>query len=220
MKRVVPIGSELVAEILAELTSDLPPMAVRLGMLGSAGVAAAVADFLERTAPPNIVVDPIILSSSGAWLVDEAGLRILTERILPLASIVTPNVDEAAALAGISVTDDASRREAGERMLGLGAKAAVVTGGHLKLATDLLVYRDEHGEIVEQLIGSGEKLSSTSTHGTGCAFATSLACGLALGRTIPGAVLAAKHYVTEAIRHARSMGRGTGPLEHLWKGRQ
>jgi hydroxymethylpyrimidine/phosphomethylpyrimidine kinase len=205
----------MVAETLAELASDVEIAAVHIGMLGSGKVVRAVADFLVARQMPNVVLDPILKSSSGADLLDAAGVRMLTEKLLRLATVVTPNTDEAAALTGLAVTDPEQMRAGARRLHEMGAKAVVITGGHLEKAIDLLSFTGNRG--IEQELFKSARLRSTSTHGTGCAFATSVACHLALGRGLPEAVLLSKAYVVAAISNAYGVGRGTGPLHHLYR---
>jgi len=213
--RVEPVEASIVTESLEELASDIEISAVRIGMLGSAKVAKAVAEFLGKHRPPNIVLDPIIRSSSGADLVEPAGARVLKEKLVPLATVVTPNVDEASALTGLPVTNPDQMRAAAHEFHKLGARAVVVTGGHLEKAIDLLSFTGSSG--IEQELFKSARLRSTSTHGTGCAFATSIACHLALSRGLPEAVLLAKAYVAAAITHGHPLGRGTGPVHHLYR---
>jgi hydroxymethylpyrimidine/phosphomethylpyrimidine kinase len=216
---VQSLDTELVARTLVALADDLEIAAVRVGMLGSGDVAAAVAGFLEERRLPNVVVDPVIRSSSGAVLLDESGQEVL-RAILPLADVITPNVDEAAALTGMeSVASDASWEEALPRLRAmagklreLGSRAVVITGGHLKPANDYLLYGPA-GAPAEEIF-PGEHLDSRSTHGTGCAFATALACRLAHGDSLPEAVRAAKEYVHKAIAAAYPVGKGAGPINH------
>jgi hydroxymethylpyrimidine/phosphomethylpyrimidine kinase len=215
VRRVEPVSAELVAETLQELASDVEIAAVRIGMLGSGRVAAAVADFLKRSAPPNIVLDPILKSSSGADLIDRGGVRVIVERLLPLAAVVTPNADEAAALTGLKVSGLQQMREAAAKLHAMGAASVVITGGHLEKATDLLSFTSKKG--VEQEVFKSDRQQSNSTHGTGCAFATAMACHLAQGRGLPEAVLLAKVYVTAAIAKAYPMGHGIGPVHHLYR---
>jgi len=215
VRRVEPVAADLVTETLAELADDIEIAAVHIGMLGSAKVVRAVAEFLGRLKPPNVVLDPILKSTSGADLVDAAGARLLTDKLLPLATVLTPNVDEASALTGLAVTNPEQMRLAAHKLHELGAGAVVITGGHLDKAIDLLSFTTQRG--VEQEIFKSARLRSTSTHGTGCAFATSVACHLALGRGLPEAVLLAKAYVAAAISNAHPMGRGTGPVHHLYR---
>ncbi|MBZ5705551.1 MAG: bifunctional hydroxymethylpyrimidine kinase/phosphomethylpyrimidine kinase [Acidobacteriia bacterium] len=215
VRRVEPVNPELVTETLKELASDLEIAAVHIGMLGSGRVVRAVADFLAKEKFPEVVLDPILKSSSGANLVDGSGARILVERLLPLATVVTPNVDEASALTGLAVTNPEQMRAAAAKLHAMGAAAVVVTGGHLEKAIDLLSFTTKRG--VEQEVFKSERQRSNSTHGTGCAFATAMTCHLALGRGLPEAVLLAKAYVTAAIANAHPLGHGIGPVHHLYR---
>jgi hydroxymethylpyrimidine/phosphomethylpyrimidine kinase len=218
VRRVEAVDAGLVAETLAELASDIEIAAVHVGMLGCGKVARAVADFLESQNMPNVVLDPIMKSSSGSDLVDAAGMRLMTERLLQLAAVVTPNVDEASVLTGLAVTDTEQMRAAARKLHELGASAVVITGGHLEKAIDLLSFTSKRG--VQQELFKSARLKSNSTHGTGCAFATSVACHLALGRGLPEAVLLAKAYVSAAISHAHPLGHGIGPVHHLYRMQQ
>lgn len=220
VKRVEPSDPALVTETLQELAADLDIAAVHIGMLGSGKVAKAVADFLTagRTAKeklPNIVLDPILKSSSGADLLDSPGTRILIERLIPLADVVTPNVDEAAVITGIKVKELDEMKAAAAKLHEMGSPAVVVTGGHLEKAIDLLSFTTKHG--VTQEIFKAERQRSNSTHGTGCAFATAIACHLAMDRGLAEATLLAKTYVTAAISYGQPLGKGTGPVHHLYR---
>ncbi len=215
VQRVEGVTPELVAQTLDELRADLEISAVHIGMLGSATVVRVVADFLEKAGLPNIVLDPIIKSSSGHDLTDAAGLRLLIERLLPLATVITPNVDEAAALTGLAVTNLEQMRAAAIRLHQMGAASVVITGGHLEKAIDLLSFASPRG--AQQEVFKSDRLRSNCTHGTGCAFSTAMACHLARGRGLPEAVLLAKAYVAAAIAHAHPLGRGTGPVHHLYR---
>jgi hydroxymethylpyrimidine/phosphomethylpyrimidine kinase len=215
VRRVEVVDAKLVAETLAELASDLAIAAVHIGMLGSGKVVRTVTEFLAAHKLPNIVLDPILRSSSGTSLVDAAGVRLLTEELLPLAAVVTPNIDEASALTGLPVADPEQMRAAARRLHEMGAAAVVVTGGHLEKAIDLLSFTSKRG--IEQELFKSVRLRSNSTHGTGCAFATAVACHLAMGRGLPEAVLLAKAYVAAAISNAHPLGHGTGPVHHLYR---
>ena len=214
VRTVEPVRPEIVQATLRELFADLPVAAVRLGMLGSAEVTGAVAKFLEAERPANVVVDPIVRSSSGADLLSPAGLDILRQSILPLSSVVTPNIDEAAALTGISIAGLQEAQRAAEKLLDEGVKAVVITGGHLKSPADTLFWR-EGGRLQIRSYPS-RKLESRSTHGTGCAFATSIACSLALRMELADAVPRAQQYVLRAIQEAEPLGKGIGPIDHFW----
>jgi len=227
VKRVEPSDPALVVDILEELASDLEIAAVHIGMLGSGKVANAVADFLGGAASPSgsgslkktrlskIVLDPVLKSSSGADLLDSAGTRVLIERLIPLCSVMTPNVDEAEAITGIHVKGLDEMKSAAVKLHEMGATAVVVTGGHLDEAMDLLSFTTRDG--VGQEVFRAERQRSNSTHGTGCAFATAMACHLALDRGLAEATLLAKTYVTAAISDGHPLGKGVGPVNHLYK---
>ena len=215
VRRVEPVSPLVIGETLAELASDLEIAAIHIGMLGSDKAAVAVADFLDACRNPNVVLDPILKSSSGADLVDAAGKQLLMERLLPLAAVVTPNIAEAAAMSGLEVANPAQMKVAAKKLHEMGAAAVVVTGGHLDQAVDLLTFTTKRG--IEEEVFKSPRQRSNSTHGTGCAFATSIACHLAMGRGLPDAVLLAKAYVASAISHAHPLGHGTGPVHHLYR---
>jgi hydroxymethylpyrimidine/phosphomethylpyrimidine kinase len=219
VRRVEGVDPGIVAETLRELIADLTVDAVHIGMLGNAQVAAVVADFLAETKLANVVLDPILRSSSGADLLDAAGTRLMIEKLIPLAEVVTPNLDEASALTGSAVTNLEQMREAATRLHSLGARNVVITGGHLEKAIDLLSFATRRGTVRsnEQEVFKAERLRSNATHGTGCAFATALACHLAQGRVLPEAVLLSKVYVSAAIANAHPLGHGVGPLHHLYR---
>ncbi len=226
VRRVEASDPALVSETLEELVGDVEVAAIHIGMLGSGKVAKAVADFLSagtngRAARAgkgrfmNVVLDPVLKSSSGADLLDNGGIKVLVERLLPLADVVTPNVDEAAIITGIKVKDLEEMRTAAAKFHEMGASAVVITGGHLEKAIDLLSFQTKRG--IEQEIFKAERQKSSSTHGTGCAFATAMTCHLALERGLAEAALLAKTYVTAAISNGQAIGKGTGPVNHLYR---
>jgi hydroxymethylpyrimidine/phosphomethylpyrimidine kinase len=211
VRRVVPTDPQVLADTFDELLRDGKVSAVHIGMLGSGKVAERVADLLKRTQLKNVVLDPVLRSSSGTELLDKAGIEVLTERLLLLSDVVTPNVDEAAALTGVAVKNPAQMEAAAGRLHEMGAKAVVVTGGHLDKAIDVLSVK---GERVQTY--AGDRVNSPNTHGTGCAFSTAVACQLALGQSLPNAVSLAKAYVAAAIKNSYSIGRGPGPVNHMY----
>src|ERR1700722_9809454 len=225
VRRGESVDPRIIAETLRELASDILIEAVHIGMLGNAEVVAAVADFLEEAHLPHVVLDPILKSSSGADLLNAAGTQLLIERLLPLAELVTPNLDEASAMTGIAVTNLDQMREAATRLHALGSANVVVTGGHLdqktdktEKAIDLLRFTTARGPETETF--RADRQRSNSTHGTGCAFSTALACHLAHGRGLPEAVLLSKAKISAAITNAYPIGQGVGPLNHLYRNRQ
>jgi hydroxymethylpyrimidine/phosphomethylpyrimidine kinase len=220
VRRVSAVASEIIVETLSELAADMEIAAVHIGMLGSGHAAKAVADFLINAKLSSVVLDPVLKSSSGADLLDKAGLEILTQRLLPIATVITPNVDEAAALTGLAVTNLDEMRLAAAKLHELGASGVVVTGGHLDKAIDLLSFTaapNSQQSPIQQEVFKAERQQSNSTHGTGCAFATAIACHLAQGKGLPEAVLLAKAYVRAAIVNAHPLGRGVGPVHHHYR---
>ena len=215
VQKIEPVAPITLTESLCELAKDVEIAAVHIGMLGSAEIANVVADFLVGKRLPNVVLDPILKSSSGADLLEPLGIAVLKARLLPLATVITPNVDEAAVLTGLPVTNLDQMQQVAEQLHFMGAKVVVITGGHMQKATDLLSVSEKNG--IEQKVFTGELIQSKSTHGTGCAFATALACQLALGRKLDKSVSLAKAYVREAIANAYPVGKGIGPLNHFYK---
>jgi len=215
VRRVDGVDPKIIAETLQELLSDFAIEAVHIGMLGNEQVVKVVADFLAKARPPHVVLDPILKSTSGADLLDAAGTRLLIERMIPLAEVIAPNLDEASVLTGMAVTNLDQMRAAATCLHSLGAANVVVTGGHLEKAIDLLSFTTPRG--AQQEVFKADLQRSNSTHGTGCAFSTALACHLALGRGLPEAVLLAKVYVSAAISNAYPLGQGVGPLHHLYR---
>jgi hydroxymethylpyrimidine/phosphomethylpyrimidine kinase len=186
-------------------------------MLGQGEIAGVVADFLEQSELSNVVLDPITRSSSGAGLLDEAGLAVLRTRLLTRADVITPNLNEAAVLTGVKVCTSQEMVVAAGRLHELGARAVVIKGGHLsgpETVELLSFYKD--GKLHRQEF-RGARLSTRATHGTGCAFASALACNLARKRTLPEAVSEAKQYVAAAMEHAYPLGSGAGPMNHLYR---
>jgi hydroxymethylpyrimidine/phosphomethylpyrimidine kinase len=211
-----PVAAETVRATLDCLHQDLAPSGIKIGMLATAEIVAVVADYLEtlRQESPRVpvVVDPVMRSSSGRELLSVDGRGLLLERLLPRADWVTPNLGELSLLSGLPVERRdqlaAAAKALQERLPGLNVLA---TGGHLDRPDDLLLTRE--GTI--HWIG-GERIESSSTHGTGCALSSALLSRLIEGDSPVEASTAAKLYVTEAIRRATLLGHGHGPLHHLW----
>jgi hydroxymethylpyrimidine/phosphomethylpyrimidine kinase len=191
--------------VLADLGAD----AIKLGMLANAEIIHAVADTLPGGIP--VVLDPVMVATSGAVLLPDAAIEALRNRLLPRAAIVTPNLPEAQKLTGLPVGTEAERIAAGRALLARGAQAALIKGGHGEgdLLTDYLVTP----EGVEPI--TLPRLATRNTHGTGCTLASGVATGLAQGMTLSAAVNRARHYLHEAIRTAPGFGAGHGPVNHL-----
>jgi hydroxymethylpyrimidine/phosphomethylpyrimidine kinase len=212
VKSSEPMDVTLLRAMLQELNDDSKIAAVHIGMLGRAPVANAVADFLESSRLPCIVLDTIIEASSGARLLDEAGILVMAERLFPLAAVITPNAREASLLTGNTVDSVDEMKKAARQLQEKGAKSVVVTGGHLSPTVDVLL--SAGGDL--QTFKS-EKLDVNYTHGTGCAFSTSIACHLAQGRPLAEAVLLAKSFLTAAIANGYPVGKGVNPVNHMYR---
>jgi hydroxymethylpyrimidine/phosphomethylpyrimidine kinase len=205
--RVDPIEGRIITETLEQLMDDLEITGIKIGMLGSAEAAKSVAAFLKRYSMRHVVLDPIIRSSSGAELISRDGLQVMKDRILSRASVITPNIDEAFALTGLALTTMDEMQLAAVRLHEMGARNVIITGGHLDPPHDLVSQEGRAITILE-----GTKIPGQSTHGTGCAFSTSLACCLAKGNDLLTSAKAAKHFVESALRKAPPIGKGVGPV--------
>ena len=209
VSHVHPVPASVVAAQIRAALEDIGADVIKIGMLGTAEVAAVVADILETTDAP-LVLDTVLLSSSGAPLLDEAGIAILKKRLIRRSRLVTPNLPEAEALTGIYPQSEHRLRNAAMVFKMLGSDRVLFKGGH-----------GEGGEVRDVLWADGEFISfeaprqeTRHTHGTGCTLATAIACGLAQQRTLRDAVARAQAYVQQAIRTAPGLGAGHGPLNH------
>ena len=207
------LSSDIVTAQIEAVAADIPPHAVKTGMLATAAIVEAVAAAVQALDLPLLVVDPVMIAKSGARLLDDEALAAMRTELLRLAFVVTPNIPEAEALAGITIRTDEDRRDAARRIVGLGAAAVVIKGGHLP-GNDIvdLLY---DGRVFDEF--RGERVAGRHTHGTGCTFASAVAARLALGLTLREAVPLAQRYVAGAIRHAPGLGTGHGPVEHFWE---
>jgi hydroxymethylpyrimidine/phosphomethylpyrimidine kinase len=216
-------SAEVVRVQLEPLLADFEIAAVKLGMLPHRACIETVAEIIEHHALPNVVLDPVIRSSSGYELIDQTALTALTELLLPLADVVTPNLSEAERLAGQPVNDLVQMEQAARRIRALcqarptkrAARGAVlVKGGHL---TDEAIDLLDDGQTVR--LFRALKIATRNTHGTGCTLSAAIAAGLALGAALPEAVQHAKQFVNAALLQAPDLGHGAGPLNHSVKTR-
>jgi hydroxymethylpyrimidine/phosphomethylpyrimidine kinase len=207
---IAAVEASFVAAQIDAVLDDLDVGAAKTGMLLSAAVIDAVADRLAARPLPHLVVDPVLVATTGEALLEPAAIARLRERLVPLATLLTPNLREAEVLTGRPVANPADMREAARALLDLGARAVLVKGGHLQgEALDLL----DDGRSVREL--SAPRIATRGTHGTGCTLSAAIAAGLARGLDLGAAVVAAKRYVTRAIESAPRVGRG---LHHLSQG--
>jgi hydroxymethylpyrimidine/phosphomethylpyrimidine kinase len=208
------ISPDTVGDQVRAVVTDIGVDAAKTGMLASSAIIEAVSDAVGDTGIPNLVVDPVFVSKHGHPLLHEDAVESLRSRLVPLAVVVTPNLPEAAGLAGFPVNTPADMERAGRAILDLGPGAVLVKGGHLdgSDATDLLVTH----EGVQPL--SSVRVDTPHTHGTGCVLSASIAAYLARGDDLLEAVRKGKDFVTEAIRAALEIGEGIGPVNPGWPG--
>lgn len=212
VKAVHPISPNVLREQLDALAADMNIAAVKIGMLANKANVAAVVEFLEKNRFAHVVLDPVISPSAGhAELLDSGGVKFLREDLIRRATVVTPNMSEASLLSGVEVKDLAGMKTAAQKIAEMGAKAVIVTGGHLEKPLDLLY---ENGELNSF---GGDHAKSENTHGSGCTFASAVAAQLALGQQLREAVILAKAYVFKAIEKSYGIGKGEGPLNQLFR---
>ncbi len=205
------VPADIVVAQIEAVASDIGTDAVKTGMLATAAIVEAVAAAIADLDLPRVVVDPVMIAKGGAHLLDDEAIEAMKAELLPRAMVITPNAAEAAVLLGDEVRTLAQARAAARRLKALGPGAVIVKGGHIEgpYAVDILV---DGRDLVEL---QSPRISTTSTHGTGCTFASAITANLALGHSLREAAQRAKDYVLEAIRHAPQIGRGHGPLAHF-----
>ncbi|MBR5259208.1 MAG: bifunctional hydroxymethylpyrimidine kinase/phosphomethylpyrimidine kinase [Eggerthellaceae bacterium] len=219
---VVDVPADFVAQQIDVVFDDIRPDAVKIGMVSSSEIIEAIASALTKNGATSIVVDPVMVATSGSSLIADDALAALRGRLLPLATVITPNIPEAEKLCGFSISSESDMEEASDRIfesieaIDSSCTAAVlVKGGHgvgdPEGSDDLL--RLPGGEKVWL---RGRRLENPNTHGTGCSLSSAIACGLARGLSVEQAVKEAKEYVAGAIAANLDLGRGRGPLDHMW----
>lgn len=206
---VVPVST--VEAQMAALAADLPPHAVKSGMLATAELVEAVARGIRRHGFPNYVLDPVMVATSGDRLLSRDAEKSVARYLVPLATVVTPNLDEAAILAEEEVKTVSQMERAGKALVRLGARSALIKGGHLEDDTIVDVLVTEDG--VRRF--SHPRIDTTSVHGTGCTLSSAIAAGLALGRSLERSVSDALSFVHRAIATAPGLGSGHGPVNHF-----
>ena len=202
----------LIAAQLDAVFSDFEVYSVKTGMLSSSTIVETVAQKLREYTPEAIVVDPVMISKSKFRLLKEEAINSLVQELIPLATLITPNIYEAELLAQQEIRDIDDAKAAAKTISEFGCRAVLVKGGHLndEKATDVLYYNEGW-----QFFAS-ERFDTTNTHGTGCTYSAAIATHLALGKDIIAAIDAAKTYITEAIKHALDIGHGHGPTNHFY----
>lgn len=215
VRGIQPIAPEIVAMQIEAVMDDLSCDAVKIGMLHSRAIIETVADKLKQYAPRFIVVDPVMISTSGHKLLEDDAIACIVDELFPIATVVTPNIDEAEYLSGMKIENETDMQQAAERLLKMGCRAVLMKGGHLETdcMTDLLFIA---GETPYRL--TSPRIESVNNHGTGCTLSSAIASYLALGNDLPHAVAAAKQYISEGLAHGAGIkiGHGHGALNHFF----
>lgn len=206
--RVEFLDPDLVGQQISAVVNDIAPLAAKSGALGNAGIVRAVAALARGFSFP-LVVDPVMISKHGAPLMEAGARQAVLDELLPLASLVTPNLPEAAALSGFDVTGPGGMKDAAKAIFDLTGASVLVKGGHLDGdALDILYHEGKYCEF------RSERFATPHTHGTGCTYSAAITACLALGLTLPDAVARAKRFIARAIRSNPGLGGGCGPVNH------
>jgi hydroxymethylpyrimidine/phosphomethylpyrimidine kinase len=221
VEAVAPLSADLVTSQIEAIAGDFSIDATKTGMLATAAIVEAVAAAIAELDLPLVVVDPVLVSTSGERLLDADAVQAMITELLPRARVVTPNVPEAEALSGRRISSAQDARDAARAIRDMGAAAVIITGGHVSGSG----FRVPDSGFVVDLLFDGHafhefrasRIDSLHTHGTGCTFASAVAAGLALGHNLADAAQRAQRYVAGAIAHAPGLGHGRGPLDHFWE---
>lgn len=209
---IFDIPPDFVAKQIDVVFDDIRPDAVKIGMVSSSDIVAAIVDRLKANDARNIVVDPVMVATSGSNLSSDEAVLTLRRELIPLADVITPNIPEAEVLSGFSIKSGGDQEQAAKCIMQECGVAVLVKGGHGENdANDVLVLPS--GEIVWFY---APRINNPNTHGTGCTLSSAIACGLAVGKDVPDAVRDAKAYLAGALAAQLNLGRGAGPLDHFW----
>lgn len=215
VRKIYPVPVKAVSDQIEAVLDDIFPQAVKIGMVHTPQLVEAIVTALGRYPKMPVVFDPVMVATSGHRLIEEETIATITEKLFPVADIITPNMDEASLLAGMDVNTLEDMRAAGEKILTYGCKNILLKGGHQDSPTVTSLFFDENGT---QHAFETEKLATVNTHGSGCTLSSAVAAYLARGETLYDAVALAQHYVFEAISSGKDVitGKGNGPLNHFF----
>ena len=211
-----PVPASYVKAQIEAVMTDIKPSAIKIGMINDVEIVKAIAESIKKYKPKFVVFDPVMVSTSGCKLIEDKAIEAIKEELLPLSTIITPNLSEAMVLTGDSISDAVSMTAAGNKILKSGCGAVLIKGGHLEGndMCDVLCIKEGN----TPYIYTASKISSKNTHGTGCTLSSSIATYLALGETLQEAVRKAKDYVHKGILNGKDVciGSGHGPLNHFY----
>ena len=208
---IMEVSPEFVAQQLDCVFEDIRPDAVKIGMVSSGGIIEVIAEKLTKYRAENVVIDPVMVATSGGRLMRDGSVGVLIERLLPLAAISTPNIPEAEVLCGFSITDEKGMLEAAAKIGETLKGAILIKGGHLDGAASDLLWQNGAYEWFRE-----ERVDNPNTHGTGCTLSSAIACNLAAGKSLSESVKDAKRYLTGALKAKLDIGKGSGPLDHTY----
>ena len=207
---ILDAGAEFTSLQLDCIFKDIRPDAVKIGMVSNTETINAIADKLIEYKAENIVVDPVMVATSGSNLMRDGSVQALTKRLFPLASLITPNISEAEVLAEIKISSKDDMVTAAKKIAPMTNGGVLIKGGHLSDTADDLLYIGGRAEWF-----SAPRIDNPNNHGTGCTLSSAIACNLATGRTVSEAVKNAKAYITDALKAGLNLGHGSGPLNHM-----
>ena len=208
---ILEVSQDFLTKQLDAVFEDIFPDAVKIGMVSSSELIRVIADSLARYRAANIVVDPVMVATSGARLIEDEAIDTLKSRLLPLATVITPNIPEAEILSGMTITDEAGMEKAARVLYERYGCAALVKGGHrINDANDVLFASSDRGPVWFR----GRRIDNPNTHGTGCTLSSAIASNLAKGYSLEESVERAKEYLSGALAAMLDLGKGSGPLAH------
>ncbi len=208
---IMEVSPQFLSDQLDAVFTDIFPDAVKTGMVSSSALINVIADKLTQYSAKNIVVDPVMVATSGAKLISDEAIQTLTEKLLPLADIITPNIPEAEVLSGMEIKSEDDMIAAAEKISKTCNVAVLLKGGHsLNDANDLLYHDGSYRWF------KGKRIDNPNTHGTGCTLSSAIASGLAKGYSMEEAVKKAKDYISGALAAMLDLGKGSGPMDHGW----
>lgn len=206
------LSAHIIRRQLEVVFEDIFPDGVKIGMVSTPEIIGVISDALEKYRPEKVVVDPVMISKSGCYLLQKNAVETLKEKLIPKAFLLTPNVPEAEEISEMHIETADDMRKAGEKILSLGAKNVLMKGGHLKdTANDVLVGQDGLFVVMEQ-----QRIDRKNTHGTGCTISSAITSYLAQGYDVETAVRKGKEYITNAIAYSFDIGHGVGPVHHFF----
>lgn len=209
---VLEADAAFVSQQIDCIFSDIRPDAVKIGMVSNSKIIETIADKLISYKAENIVVDPVMVSTSGSRLLNEDAINVLKTKLLPLGAVITPNIPEAEVLSGLEIHTEADMVKAAEEISKLLTGGILIKGGHLETTANDLLYVSGTIHWFES-----QRVNNPNTHGTGCTLSSSIACNLAAGYPLEQAISNAKAYITGALMDGLNLGKGSGPLNHMYK---